>query len=245
MIKRAYVARHNGEPIFGRKYTSEEIEDDMQIPPSIRASIILLASARGTMLGSPYVIEQDDAIWVLCFFESFVVVLEADPNEKVDWLKRRALSLGRRILREFSFSVTAWPGEGSDIAGFADTIDLFARLNPAISVEKILKQVESTVNRVLVDYPVAYVGVFDAAGEMIGGNVPEDHIKIIRQEILGDSIRTSMDLVPTVVDVKGYEVHTIRVSMLTVVAAGYQEESKMAAVRAVGDLAQSIQNVLT
>ncbi|MHA1771891.1 MAG: hypothetical protein ACTSYL_11710 [Candidatus Thorarchaeota archaeon] len=245
MIRRAFIIKRNGEPIYGRRYTGEKPEDDIILPPSIRACVILLDSSKSVAPASPYVLSQPDSIWVYCFFETFAVALEGTPDERVDWLKRRALSLGRHIVEQFSGTFSTWPGNPADIEGFNKAIDNYVLLDLAIQAEKILEKVEVNVDNILTKYPVAYAGVFDALGNMIGGNIPEDHIATIRTEILHDSVKSSIDLVPTTINVKGYDVHAIRVKTLTAVAAPYRQGSKLAAVQAVGDLAHLLEETIS
>ncbi len=244
MIRRAVITKRNGEPIYGRVYSKGEGTDSVSLPPSIQASILLLSSSKSTAHATPYILEQSDGIWAFSFFESFAVVLQSTPDENVEWLKRRVLSLGKYVAKNLSGIINSWPGEVSFVEGVSETIDEFVRAAFVVPTANAIEKIDAAINGVLSKYQVAYAGVFDAVGQMIVGNIPESHIEVIRSSILQNTVKSSIDLVPTTIEAKGYDVQAVRVRSLTTVVAPYIGGSKMAAVQAVDELAQTIERLV-
>ncbi|MHA1248175.1 MAG: hypothetical protein ACTSPE_12680 [Candidatus Thorarchaeota archaeon] len=243
-ILRVFIVRNDGKTIYGKCYEKDRTVASPAIPAHIRACLVLLSSSRSTQRGVPYVLEQDDILWVYCFFESFAVVVEATKDGPVEWLKRTVYSVGKDILRNFSGVISAWPGDISDVEGISDVIDGYARFGMRPLDESTVHGIESLIDDVLSRYEIAYAGVFGPLGEMIAGNVPHRHTEIISEEILRGAIRPSVDLVPTSVDIDGYRVRLLQARALTAVAAPYRHGSDIKAVQAVSELATEIERLL-
>ena len=244
-ILRAFIVRNDGKTTYGKCYEKDRTVAAPAIPAHIRACLVLLSSSRSTQRGVPYVLEQDDTLWVYCFFESFAVAVEATKDGQIEWLKRTVYSVGKDIVRNFSGVISAWPGDISDVEGIPDVIDSYTRFGMRPLDKNTTRKIELLIDDVLSRYEIAYAGVFGPLGEMIVGNVPHRHTETISEEILRGAIRPSVDLVPVSVDINGYRVRLLQVESLTAVAAPYRQGSEIKAVQAVGELAAGIERLLS
>ncbi len=237
--------RLNGDLVFGRVYEGDGGSVDLTtVPAFVKACLVLLSSSTATVRMRPYTLEQDGSLWVYCLFESFAIVVEATAEEPLEWLGRRIITLGKEIARTNARVIASWSGgplTGSDLSDLLDRYIHFGASNPS---PDMVRQIETLVSNALAEQNVVYIGVFDAAAEMIAGNVPENHIAHLRPHIVGGTARPGMDIVPTTVEIDGYSVQLIRIHSLTVVAAPYPSDSHLHAARVVADLANSINKVI-
>jgi len=238
MIRAVLLIKNNGDPLFTRLYGQPG--EAARVPPQIRACATLLCSSSGAAPGRPYILEQPDALWIYAVFDSFVLVMEARSGESQSELKRRATSLGKTLVRSFGEIISHWSGDMGDVEGLAGLVDEYATMDLSMPSRNTLEGIGRIVDAILETHDVAYVGVLDSMGRMIGGNVPETHLSDIKSEIEKYAVGTSVDVVPKAIDVDKHLVQMLKVQSLTVVAASYKEESKLNAIRAVGELANSL-----
>ena len=80
---------------------------------------------------------------------------------------------------------------------------------------------------------------------MLAGNIPENHLSYLREELVHESVTPSAEIVPTSYDILGYSVQVLRVQTLTVVGAPHKDGSKIGATTVVSEIAQSLSETLT
>ncbi|MDF1539963.1 MAG: hypothetical protein P1Q69_13785 [Candidatus Thorarchaeota archaeon] len=239
MILGAYILRGTGERLYGICYEEGERVPDKQLPPHVQATVTLFHSRESTILGQPYTLEQNEFLWVYTFFESFVVVMRVTPDEEIASLSRRMVALGREIVHTFGRVMKIWSGNMGEIEGMDDLVDSFVELDLK-SPDEMLPIIDSVLDAVFANHELVYAGVIDITGEMLSGNIPESHLSLIQEQLLHESVKPSTDVVPTTIEVQGYDVQILRVQSLTVAAASHKDGSKVGAKTAVSAIAQSL-----
>ncbi len=239
LILGAYILRGTGERLYGICYEDGMRVIDKQLPLHVNACVTLFHSRESTILGQAYILEQNDFLWVYTFFESFVVVMRVTTDEDLTSLSRRMVALGREIAQTFGRVMGIWSGDMGEIDGMDDIVDQFVSLDLKPS-DEIRPIIDAALDRIFVNHELAYAGVIDITGEMLGGNIPEDHLSLIQEQLAHESVKASTDVVPTTIEVQGYDVQILRVHALTVAAASHKDGSKVGAKTAVSVIAQSL-----
>jgi len=153
------------------------------------------------------------------------------------------LSLGKAFSKSFGHLMPSWSGGMGDIEGVDALVERYMRLDLDLGND-ILSKIERLVNTILENYDVAYAGVFDAGGNLLSGDVPDSHIQSIQDEISVAGINSGVELMPHAVDIQGHSVQMLRVSSLSIAVAAYRDESRMAAAKAVSEIAQALHEAL-
>lgn len=187
--------------------------------------------------------EQESSTWVFFFQESFVIVTEGN-GEHVSALKRRTVSIGRALIPLVGRLAQSWDGDMSHLEAVGETIDQYALSDMETPDDSKITAIEAAIDRMLERHPVAYMGVLDSAGRMLVGNIPDDHLKRIRDHIESNPLSTSTTMVPTTIEVYAYPVELLKFGPLTLVAASYRGQSRIGSVRAVSDLADMLGSIL-
>ena len=240
MLRSLYIVKSDGDPLYGRSFEEESVVDLKSLPLYVRNSAALFHSRSSTSSERVYMLEYEESVWSYAFFHSFVLVALSDKSENSADLKNVMLSLGRSIAHRFGDMITSWSGSMSEIVDIDDLIDQYISVNLGPPSKKLLKKIEKQVNKALLKPEIAFVGVFNANGKMIQGNVPETHLFRIEVEVSQGSIKPVMDIVPTSVNSGDYKLQMLRVNSLTVVVASQATESTLRAVAVVGEIAHSL-----
>ena len=130
-----------------------------------------------------------------------------------------------------------------DIEGVGALVERYMRLDLDLGND-ILSKIERLVNTILENYDVAYAGVFDAGGNLLSGDIPDSHIQSIQDEISVAGIDSGVELMPHAVEIQGHSVQMLRVSSLSIAVAAYRDESRMAAAKAVSEIAQALHEAM-
>ncbi|MHA2161904.1 MAG: hypothetical protein ACXABF_05745 [Candidatus Thorarchaeota archaeon] len=242
MILRAYILKSNGDPLYSTSYSKSDSDDIETIPPHVRACVILFRSRDSTQHGQMYTLEQEDNMWVYLFSETLAVVLLTSLDEDTTHLQKRMLSLSEALAENYGAVITSWSGSMASIEGLDDLVKSYVTFDLSLPSKRLMSKIEKLINIALEDKNVAYAGVFDASGEMLRGNVPESHIEKIHSEIARGVIKPVVDIVPTAMSIRGYDVQMFKVQSLTVAVAAYRESSKLDAVKVAGEIAQSLED---
>ncbi len=245
MILRAYLMKNNGEPIYGRSYEGTGSVIENSLPDHVRACATLFHSSEGTTSDRVYTLEQSGVLWSYLFFESFAVILMSAAGENLVALKKMMISLGRAIAHEYGAIIKSWTGNLGEIEGIDLLVDQHVGIDLDIPSDEILDVVKRIVDSTLEAKELAYAGVLDARGEMLIGNVPENHLSSIQQEISGGIIQPSVGMVPSSIEVMGYSVQMLKVKSVTVAVAAQRDESHIRAVQAVSEIADALDNAMS
>jgi hypothetical protein len=111
--------------------------------------------------------------------------------------------------------------------------------------DAILDGAYKLMNNALEDHEIAYVGLLDARGNLLRGNIPENHLSGIEAEMANGEIRPVADMVPTEVEIMGYSVQLLKVRSLTVAVAAHRDESKIVAIKAVSEIADGLNSAMS
>ena len=130
-----------------------------------------------------------------------------------------------------------------DIEGVDTLVDRYMRLNLDLGSDTLSK-IEGLINTILENYDVAYAGVFDAGGDLLSGDIPNSHIQSIQNEISAAGIDSGVEIMPHAIDIQGHSVQMLRVSSLSIAVAAYRDESRMAAAKAVSEIAQALHETM-
>lgn len=244
MILRAYILKSNGDPLYGSSFSKTDSDDIDAMPSHVRACVILLRSRDSTQLDQMYTLEQEDSMWVYLFSESIAVVLLTSLDEDTTHLQKRMLSLSRAFAENFGAIITSWSGSMASIEGLDDLVKRYVTFDLSLPSKRLMKKIGKLINIALQDKSVAYAGVFDAGGEMLHGNVPESHIEKIHTEIARGVIKPVVDIVPTALSIRGYDVQMFKVQSLTVAVAAYRDSSRLDAMKVAGEIAQSLEDAM-
>lgn len=239
MILGAYILRGTGERLYGVSYEDGARIIGKQLPPHVHACVTLFHSRESTVLRQPYTLEQNDFLWVYTFFESFVVVMRVAQDENLNFLSRRMVALGRELAQTFGRVLKIWSGNMGEIDGMDELVDLYVHLDLKSS-EEMRPIIDTVLEAAFTNHELAYAGVIDATGEMLGGNIPENHLAVIQEQLTHEAVKPSTDIVPTTLEVQGYDVQILRVHSLTVAAAPHKDGSRVGAKTAVSEIGQSL-----
>jgi hypothetical protein len=234
------MVRKGGEPLYGRSFEDGMFIDLDSLPSYVRNSVVMMQSSSSTSSDRVYTLEIDDGVWSYSFFPTFALVSLASKEQPITKLKNLMQSLGRAIDHEFGNLIESWSGSMSDITDINALIDNYLSVSLESPSNKILKIIERRVNKALKQSELAFVGVFDAEGNMLQGNVPEVYMFRIQVEISQGVISPVMDIAPSVVNSGNHTLQMLKVHSLTVVVASHPSESNLHAVSTVSDIAHSL-----
>jgi hypothetical protein len=244
VIQRVFLLRRDvGEHLCGMSFEHDVSEHITSMPPHVRACVTLFSSRESTAHGRAYTLEQDDLVWVYMFFEMFAVVVLTTKGENIPRLQKRMLSLGKAFSKSYGYLIASWSGDMGDIEGVGELVERYTRLDLDLGTD-ILSKIESLVHAILESYDVAYVGVFDAGGDLISGDIPDIHVQSIQDEISVVGINSGVEIMPHAIDIQGHSVQMLRVSSLSIAVAAYRDESRMAAAKAVSEIAQALHEAM-
>jgi hypothetical protein len=199
-----------------------------------------MQSTSSTSSDRVYTLEMDDCVWSYSFYPSFALVSMTSKDQSLTQLKNLMQSLGRAIAHEYGNIIDSWNGSMSDIADINSLIDEYLSVSFDSPSKKLTKLIERRVDKALKQAEIAFVGVFDAEGNMVQGNVPEVYLFRIQVEISQGVISPVMDIAPTAVNSGNHVLQMLKVHSLTVVVAAQPSESNLHAVSTVSDIAHSL-----
>ena len=240
MIRCVYMVRKGGEPLYGRSFEDGVCIDISSLPSYVRNSVVMMQSTSSTSSDRVYTLEMDECVWSYSFYPSFALVSMASKDQSLTQLKNLMQSLGRAIAHEFGNIIESWSGSMSDIADINSLIDEYLSVSYDSPSKKLIKLIERRVDKALKQTEIAFVGVFDAEGDMIQGNVPEVYLFRIQVEISQGVISPVMDIAPTAINSGNHVLQMLKVHSLTVVVAAQPSESNLHAVSTVSDIAHSL-----
>ncbi|MHA2140144.1 MAG: hypothetical protein ACXADF_01640 [Candidatus Thorarchaeota archaeon] len=246
MILRVYIMKSpSGEPIYGRSYDNSDPISESSLPAHVRACATLFHSSSGTSRDRVYTLEQSGALWSYVFFESFAIILFTTFDENEIGLKKMMMSLGRSISNQFGGLISSWSGNIGEFEGMDSLVDRYVGIDLELPSDTILDNVYKMMNSILEDHEIAYVGLLDARGKLLRGNIPETHLSGIEAELGTGEIRPIADMVPSEVEIMGYNVQLLKVRSLTVAVAPHRDESKLVAVKAVSKIADGLNKAMS
>ena len=240
MIRCVYLVKKSGDPLYGRSFEEGTCLDLASLPSYVRNSVVMMQSSSSTSSERVYTLELDNCVWSYSFFPSFALVSMASREQSITQLKNLMQSLGRVIAHEYEGLIESWSGSMSDITDINALIDNYLSVSLDLPSTKILKLIERLVNKALKRPEIAFVGVFDAEGEMLKGNVPEVYMFRIQVEISQGVITPVIDIAPSAVNSGDHVLQMLKVHSLTVVVASQPTESNLHAVSTVSDIANSL-----
>jgi len=224
-------------------FEHEVSEHTTSMPPHIKACVTLFGSRESTAYGRAYTLEVDNLVWIYMFFELFAVMVLATEGENIPRLQKRMLSLGKAFSNSYEHIMASWSGDMSDIEGVGALVEQYMRLDLDLGTDTLSK-IETLVNTILENYDVAYAGVFDAGGDLLSGDIPDNHIQSIQAEISIAGINSGVEIMPRAIEIQGHSVQMLRVSSLSIAVAAYRDESRMAAAKAVSEIAQALHEAM-
>ncbi len=245
MIDCVYVLKDNGDAVYGRSFTEGQAIGPESIPPHARACALLLQSSTSARTESSYVLRQNGTLWLYAFFGRFSVVLQSRYTAAQTTLKKLVLSIGHAIVRHYGSTIASWSGDFGDVEGFDSLIESYTSIDLLKTNRHVESRLQETLDRVLESYPVAYAGVLNIVGEMVSGNVPEDHLSHIREEILGETFHLEPDMVPTTLQVFGYDVQVMGVGTYTIAVAPYLGDGIIQAMQAASEIAHAFESLIS
>jgi len=244
VILRVFLLRRDvGEHLYGTSFEHDVSEHTTSMPSHVRACVTLFGSRESTAHDRAYTLEQDDLVWVCMFFEMFAIVVSTTKGEDIPRLRKRMFSLGKAFAKSYGYIIASWSGDMGDIEGVDALVERYMHFEPDLGNE-ILLNIESLVNTILENYDVAYAGVFDAGGNLLSGDIPDSHIQSIQDEISVAGVNFGVELMPHAIDIQGHSVQMLRVSSLSIAVAAYRDESRMAAAKAVSEIAQALHEAM-
>ncbi len=244
MIAGVFIIKSNGEVLYGIKYTSSGLLSDVSLPSYVRSCVTLFTSRDSTEIGHPYILEQNEGQWVYVFFKSFTIIALTSKEEEITTLSRKMVALGKQIVQNYGSVISNWHGSMGSIQGIESLIDAYISSELDSQEAELLPAIEGILYSALENPELAYAGIIDASGKMLVGNIPENHLEHIREELLHKSVGPSTDIVPDTYEILGYTVQVLRVHSFTVVGAPHKDESRIAAASAVSEIAQALDDVL-
>ncbi|TXT56105.1 MAG: hypothetical protein BAJATHORv1_30491 [Candidatus Thorarchaeota archaeon] len=245
MISEIYVLKDGSERIYSRRIEGGAPVEDIKVPGNVNACSTLFRSRTSTILEHPYTLEQNGTVYIFVFFDSFSVVLTTKKEDDLDNARKKAISLGSAIAKGFGELIRVWTGDIGEIDEIDVLVRRYLRFDLTGPDPSTIDVISELVDTVLENHRVAYVGVFDSQGTMVCGNVPQSHMDKITREIVKGTIKPSTDIVPTVVKVRGYQVQLLKVRSMTIAVSGYKESGRLDAVKAIGEIAHSLNDALS
>jgi hypothetical protein len=240
MILEAYIIRGNGDTLYGISYQSESVNMPVKLPAHVRGCVTLFHSRESTNLEGQYTLEQQDNVWAYTFFESFAVVVLVTKDEDLGLLKQRMVSLGKSVAHSYGRIVGSWNGDLGAITDLKEVVDQYMKYDLESPSKEALPYIEQLVDSALQKPGLVYVGIFDASGDMILGNIPDAHMSYLQEAIENVGVRVSLDIVPVRLDILGYHVQLLRARSLTVAVAAHKDENQLNATQVASELAHAL-----
>lgn len=240
MIRSVYMINKEGDPLYGRTFEDGAYSDLAALPSLVRNSVAMMWSSSSISSERVYMLEMDVDVWAYIFFPSFALIAPAPKEEPVTQLKNLMQSLGKAIAHDFADIIKSWNGSMSDIADIDALIDNYLSVDLNRPSPKIVKFIERLIDKTLKNPEIAFVGVFDAEGDLLKGNVPEVYIFRIQVEIAQGAISPVIDIAPSVIRSGDHVLQMLKVYSLTTVAASQPNESNLYAISAVSEMANAL-----
>ncbi|NHI82746.1 MAG: hypothetical protein EAX81_00395 [Candidatus Thorarchaeota archaeon] len=244
MILQIHLVKSNGDTVYGRSYETSPPTRISAIPAHVKACATLYQSSSSTSRDRIYTLEQDGLLWGFLFFDAFVFVFLGKAEDNFSTTKKMFLSLGKEISSSYGDIINSWSGSISDFEDINALVDRYVNWDLGAPSKKELKIFAELIDSVLERHDVAYAGIIDARGSMLVGNIPENHVLSIKNELSDDAIAPSRDLVPTSIEIQGHEVQLLRVQSLCIVAASYPDTGRFPAVKAVDEIAHEVSTLV-
>lgn len=244
LIEGTFVIRSDGEVLYSVMFGENGHARKAQLPSHVQACVALFTSRDSTSIGQPYILEQNENQWVYVFFESFTILVLATQDEEVTALSRKMVALGRHIAQNYGKIIGIWHGSISYIEGIDSLVNRYINSDFSPSDAELAPRIEQLLDSALENSALAYAGIIDAGGKMLAGNIPENHLTRIREELVRESVTPSADIVPTSYDILGYAVQVLRIQSLAVIGAPHKDGSKIGATTTVSEIAQSLSELL-
>ncbi|MFO7836957.1 MAG: hypothetical protein R6V83_09890 [Candidatus Thorarchaeota archaeon] len=238
-----YVIRNNGELAYSRVLSDERNNLHFSLPTCVKTGVTLLSSAASVSEERTYFLQDNGNFWVYALFNEFAVVAVTSETENKAQLKQRLVSLGKAIRKSYGNMIDTWAGEIPQMADLDNLVDRYLLVKPEPLQERVVDCARQVADKALEAYKIAYVGVFDAEGNMVYGNVPESHTQRIQEEISKTGFKPTPDMVPSSLKVNKYDVQFFKGRSYSVVAASYRGGRKMEAVHAVDEIMQALRDV--
>ncbi|MFW9961576.1 MAG: hypothetical protein ACFFDV_11180 [Candidatus Thorarchaeota archaeon] len=245
MIRSLHIVTSDGDPLYCRSFEDGSGIEMKTLPTFVRNSVVLFHSRASTSSERVYTLEYEESIWAYAFFHSFVLVTHSSPGRHIAPMKNMMLALGRNLMSQYGDMIRSWSGSMSDIVDLDSLVDDYTSLCLTDLSESLLSSINELMDSALEHPEISFVGVFDSTGKMLRGNVPESYLFRLEVEISQGSIRPVMDIVPTSVSTGEHKVQMLRVNMLTVAVAAAPTESPLYAVSLIGELAHSLNELLS
>jgi hypothetical protein len=235
----------DGDPLYGRSFDEDSCIDLKMLPTFVRNSVVLFHSRSSTSSERVYTLEHEESVWAYAFFYSFVLVAYSPQGQHIAPMKSMLLALGRSLLSQYGDTIRSWSGSMSEIVDLDSLIDYYTSVSLSTPSESLLDSIDELIDSAMEHQEISFVGVFDSSGKMLRGNVPEAHLFRLEVEISQGAIKTVMDIVPTCVSSGDHKVQMLQVNMLTIAVAADPSESALHAVSLVGEIAHSLNELLS
>jgi len=215
------------------------------LPTIVRNSVVLFHSRASTSSERVYTLDYEESVWAYAFFHSFALITHSSQGQHIAPMKNMMLALGRNLMSQYGEMIRSWSGSMSDIVDLDSLVDEYTSVSLMNLSESLLGSIDELVDSALEHPEISFIGVFDSSGKLLRGNVPESHLFRLEVEISQGSIRPVMDIVPTSVNAGEHKVQMLRVNMLTIAVAAAPTESTLHAVSMIGELAHSLNELLS
>jgi hypothetical protein len=245
MIRCLYIVTSDGDPLYGRSFDEDSCIDLKVLPTFVRNSVVLFHSRPSTSSERVYTLEHEESVWAYAFFHSFVLVAYSPQGQHIAPMKNMLLALGRSLLSQYGDTIRSWSGSMSEIVDLDSLVDDYTSVSLSTPSESLLDSIDELIDSAMEHQEISFVGVFDSSGKMLRGNVPEAHLFRLEVEISQGAIKTVMDIVPTCVSSGDHKVQMLQVNMLTIAVAANPSESTLHAVSLVGEIAHSLNELLS
>jgi hypothetical protein len=244
-IRYLYIVTSDGDLLYGKSFEESLCIDTESLPTFVRNSVVLFHTSSSTSSERVYTMEHEESVWAYAFFQSIVLVVHSAPGLHMATMKNMMLALGRSLMNQYGDTIRSWSGSMSEISDLDSLIDEYAKVILTPPSEFLLNSIDELIHTAMERQEISFVGVFDSSGIMLRGNVPESHLFRLGVEISQGRIKPFMDIVPTSVSSGAHNVQMLRVNSLTIAVAADSSESILHAVSLVGELAYSINELLS
>ncbi|MDH4213391.1 MAG: hypothetical protein OEV85_05685 [Candidatus Thorarchaeota archaeon] len=245
MIHCLYIVTSDGESLYGKSFEEDSRIDTKTLPAFVRNSVVLFHSRSSTSSERVYTLEYEESVWAYAFFQSLVLVARTSQGQHISPMKNMMLALGRSLMSQYGDTIRSWTGSMSEIIDLDSLIDDYISVSFTNPSESLLDAISQLLDSAMERQEISFVGVFDSSGKMLRGNFPESHLFRLEVEISRGAIKPVMDIVPTSVSSGEHKVQMFQVKTLTIAVAADPLESDMHAVSMVGELAYSLNELLS
>jgi hypothetical protein len=245
MIHCLYIVTIDGDPLYAKSFDEDRCIDTKNLPTFVRNSVVLFHTSSSTSSERVYTMEHEGSVWAYAFFHSFALVAHSESGLHIAPMKNMMLALGRSLMNQYGHIINSWSGSMSEIRDLDCLIDEYAKVDLTTPNESLLNSIGELIHTAMERQEISFIGVFDSSGKMLRGNVPESHLFRLEVEISQGTIKPVADIVPTSVSSGAHKVQMLRVSSLTIAVAADPSESTLHAVSLAGELAYSINELLS